>query len=466
LGAASRPPICVFRAERGAVEGTLIHDQPATTLRRLRIAPEWWAAIGVFAATMLLKHPMVFKYDARSYWRSSTLLAHFSNPYPAVLLPLRGVLTPLLYFPAALATRLGGNGTAGYWVIAENGLLIALIGAVLIPRLVALWRPVTALVVAASAGLTWLLIVGFAPYPLTDLWAPALMLTAILVLSRPGIMRVILGGVLIGAAVNVRPAYVLPAVLGFGILMWFRRFRGLWLIAGVWLALLPQTILNMVNGLGWYPWPKHAGSQTQEQSFFGSFTVRHDTFAYVQRIEPRQFYCDPSMARSLGNHAPHSTVGLISAYVHHPVQAVVLVSEKLSAVVHWPISAPYSAPTATIDAIFALLVIAVVAVGAWILLSGLRAGVDLPKVFLVVVWIGTIATLATSTPEVRYAVTLVLVGVIGCVVGLAGVKELPRPRVSWLIVAGVIVVIFVIGQVGLSHPAPQGTVTTAVCART
>jgi len=448
------------------VERTLVHDQLATTKRRLRLAPEWWAAIGVVAATMLFKSPMVFKYDAHSYWRGSALLANFSNPYPRPLLPLRGVLTPFLYLPAALATRVGGNGSAGFWVIVENSLLIALIGAVLIPRLVALWRPVTPLMVFVSAGLTWLLIAGFAPYPLTDLWAPALMLAAILVLSRPGIVRVILGGVLIGAAVNIRPAYVLPAVLGFGIVLWFRRFTGLWLIAGVWLALLPQTILNAVNGLGWYPWPKHAGAQTQEQSFFGSFTVRHDTFAYVQRKSPRQFYCDPSMARALGNHAPHSTIGLISAYLHHPVQATVLVAEKLSAVVHWPISTPYSAPAPSIAAIFALLVIAVVVVGAWILLSGLRAGVDLPKLFLVVVWIGTIVTLATSTPEVRYAVTLVLVGVIGCVFGIAGVKELPRPRVSWLVVAGIIVVIFVIGQVGLSHPAPQGTVTTAVCART
>jgi hypothetical protein len=376
------------------------------------------------------------------------------------LLSIRGVWTPVLYLPAAVAARVGGASTAGFFVLVENSLLVALIGAVLLPRLVGLWRPRKPLVVYASAGLTWLLITRFAPYPLTDLWGAALIFTAVLAVARPGTTSLIVGGALAGAAFNIRPAYLLPVAFGVVVVVWFRRMTGLWFILGVGLALLPQSIYNLIMGKGWRPAPPLIASQTQQQSFLGSFTVRHDTVAYIPRTTPRQFYCDPSMARALGNHAPHSTFGLVSAYIHHPVQAVVLVSEKLTAVLHWPISTPYHSPAPASNDAFALLVTAVTVIGAITLLRAMR-GADLPKLFLLGIWAGAIWTLAMGTPELRYAVPLVLIGIVGTVVAVGNIRTW-RP---WLLGAAIVILVFGLGRIGLTHQAPPGYVSTAICAK-
>ncbi len=430
-------------------------------LPRLRLTSGVMAGICVFVAS-ILQEPMAFKWDAVNYWGGSTALAHLSNPYVAGQLSLRGVLTPLLYLPAAVVARAAGPDTAGFCVIVENSVLIALVGALLLPRLVGLWRPVTPLVVYVCAGLTWLLIGRFAPYPLTDLWAAALILTVVLIMARPGIGSIILGGALAGAALNIRPAYLLPVVFGFAVVVWFRRLPGLWFIVGIGLALLPQTLFNLIMGKGWYPAPQKIASQTRQQAYFGSFTVRHDTVAYIPRRTPQQFYCDPSMARALGNRAPHSTVGLVVAYLQHPLQASALVAEKLGAVLHWPISAPYHSPAPGPNDVFAFIVTTITVVGSLIVLRGIRKA-DLPKLFLLVIWLGAVWTLATGTPEIRYSLPLVLIGIVGLVVAGAG---LMRPSRRWLVGGLIVLGVFGIGVAGLAHPAPQGLVTPAICAKT
>lgn len=112
-----------------------------------------------------------FVYDAATYWAGSVSLAHGRDPYLTGWLNFRGVFTSVLYFPAALATRAFGGSTAGVAVLVQNSLLVALVGVLLLPRLLRAWGPVTPWMVWMCAGLTWFLVGRTAPYPLTDLWA-------------------------------------------------------------------------------------------------------------------------------------------------------------------------------------------------------------------------------------------------------------------------------------------------------
>jgi hypothetical protein len=129
-----------------------------------------WQLQGVVAAvlatTMFLRPPAPeFIWDAAIYFEGSRALLDGGSLSEAAGLSLRGVLTPFLYLPAALITHVGGEHLAGVAVLAENAVLIAVIGAVLLPRVVGIWRPVTRPVLIVSAVGSGVVLAGFAPYP-------------------------------------------------------------------------------------------------------------------------------------------------------------------------------------------------------------------------------------------------------------------------------------------------------------
>jgi hypothetical protein len=203
------------------------------------------------------------------------------------------------------------------------------------------------------------------------------------------------------------------------------------------------------------------------QSSYAAFVVRYDTIAYTPLTRPKLFFCDPGIARDLGAGAmPRSPGDLASFYARHPIDAVVLIGEKIAASLHWPVSAPYYAPAGIGNPIFALLVTIVAVGGAILLSSAFRARPTLPQVAIGALWVGALVTLATSTPETRFALPLVILGSVGCVATVVGHGPIKVRSGRTLAGAAVaIVAVFSLGQVGLSHPAPAGDATPQICAR-
>ncbi|MBE3075265.1 MAG: hypothetical protein IMZ75_10020 [Actinobacteria bacterium] len=419
------------------------------------------AGLVVFLGTVT-QSPARFVYDAAVYWAGSVSLAHGVSPATGTL-GLRGALTSLLYVPSALATRFLGDAAGGVAVLVENSLLVALVGVLLLPRLLGIWGPVTSWMVWVSAGLTWLLVGRFAPYPLVDLWAAALMLAAVVLLKRLTAIGLMGAGLLAGIAFNVRPAYLVPLVLALALVLLRQRLAGLWFAVGVVLALVPQSMVNLSRGTGWKPWPPNMASVAQLQSFYASYSVRYDT-VYPTAGAPRQFFCSPDMAQAVGSQPPLSTGGLAAFFLHTLPQSLVFVAEKMAAVLHWPLSTPYLAPTGAGDQMFALLVTTVSVLGVVALVhaqftSGFRSAPVAAWVALAV-WIGSLATVVTSTPETRYAMPLVLLGIAGCATVVRG--KLGSRWVAGAFMA--VALVFAIGTEGLSHPAPPGPVFPATCA--
>jgi len=352
---------------------------------------------------------------------------------------------------------------------------------VLLPWVLRAWVPVTPLMVCACGALTWLTVRRFAPYPLVDLWAAALMLAALVALQRRTAIGLMGAGVLAGAAFNVRPAYLLPLLLVLGVVLLSRRLAGLWFAAGTVVALVPQFLVNLGRGGSWTPWPPDMLWLTQTQASLASFVVRYDTILLTEG-DPRQVFCSPSMATAVGDHPPGSTGELAVFYLQNLPQSIVFVAEKVAAVLHWPLSGPYAAPTGAGDLMFALLVTVVTVVGAVSLARAHTQAQTLAQTLAQTtrgfrpapvaawaagaVWLGSLITIITASPETRFAVPLVLLGVAGCA-ALVGGRPSRRWNRRWIAGAGMAVaVVFAIGLLGLSHPAAPGSASPFICSAT
>lgn len=194
-------------------------------------------------------------FDAGEYWGLAATFfkpgLHFSLLNYAA--PLRGYLGPLLLVPArALCYATGWPAVAGAQLLGA-GWAAVLFGA----AGPAAWAAATG---RALRGGVWLLAValGFGfwrdyfSFTLLDAPALALLLLALVALARPGWRWVALGGLLLAAALNLRPIYLASVPGALGWLGW--RTRGAargpaarqWLAlgAGAALLLLPQAAIN------------------------------------------------------------------------------------------------------------------------------------------------------------------------------------------------------------------------------
>lgn len=446
---------------------TLGRQKWAQTPRRATSPDPWrqsiplsvMAGVVVFLGTVT-QSPARFVHDAAVYWSGAIGLAHGRAQGD---LDLRGVLTSMLYLPAALATRVFGDSSGGVAVLVENSVLVTLVGVLLLPRLLCAWGPVTSWTLWVCGGLTWLFVGRFAPYPLTDLWAAALILAAVVALQRGTAMGLMSAGLLTGIAFNVRPAYLVPLLLALAVVLVSQRLAGLWFAGGVVVALVPQSVVNIMRGAGWKPWPPDMFALTQLQAHNASFVVRYDT-VYLLNRDPQQFFCSPAMAQVVGHHPPQSTGELAALYLHNLPQSIVFVAEKAAAALHWPLSAPYFAAPGARDQVFALLVTLVTVLGFLALVqaqsaSGLRSA-PLAVWAALAVWAGSLITIVTPSPETRFALPLVLFGIAGCATVVRG-----RLGSRWLAVACLAVaLVFAIGTIGLSHPAAPGPTSPSNCA--
>ena len=198
--------------------------------------------------------PGQFRFDAAEYWELSL---KFTPPGGFSLLafdePLRGYLGPLLVLPARLLCHFTGwSMLAGARVLGAGW--AALLFGVAIP---ALWTCTTG---RALRGGRWLVLLGLSfifwrdyfNFTLSDVPALALLLLGLAALGRRRWAWAGLGGLLLAAAVNIRPVYVacLPGAL------WLVAGNGghyprpnlaralAALVAGAALVLLPQLLIN------------------------------------------------------------------------------------------------------------------------------------------------------------------------------------------------------------------------------
>jgi hypothetical protein len=215
------------------------------------------------AAAYLIYLPLsgydTFYYDALGYW---SVADTFGRPGHFDLLAyhevVRGYGFPLILRAIRSAFAELGIGAVTTVRIAQ-GLLFALLGTQLLPRLVRRIFPearITAPRILAFNALVFLFWRDYANFPLTDFTALALMTAAILLASSRRWVLVAIAGFLAGLTVNVRPAYALAAVALGAVAAWRARGRlaiplplavlsaGLLFTAGAAVASAPQAAIN------------------------------------------------------------------------------------------------------------------------------------------------------------------------------------------------------------------------------
>ncbi len=431
------------------------------------------AAGAVFLAVLLRGPAQGFVYDAAGYWNGGHALLTGGDFYTVGRLDLRGTLTVGVYLPAIIVTQVLGHGVAGWAALMQNSLLIAILGAVIVPRIAGLIVPIRNVHIWMSAAVCGLLLSGFAPYPLMDLWALALVLLGILVVcTADRWWSLALGGLALGVALNLRPAYLAPVALGAVVWLAFRWRRVAWVGIGALVTIVPQMIVNLAHNGPRRPWPAMTAFLSAGQSESASYVVRYDTVAYVSGLDPRQAYCNPHYAALVSARpSPWSGKELASSYFHNLPSSLMFVGQKVSASLHWSWATPYADPAPARLSFMTPLVILVSVIGILGLIRHLvrrPTGTSRMMVFiLVAVWVGSLATLAFAQPETRFALPLVLIGLVGCLVLIPSPSHRPRwsrANVAWSVAAlALAAVLLGVGMSGLAHPAPPGNYSLAIC---
>lgn len=293
--------------------------------------------IGLILA--FLQGSKTFVYDAETYWNLADLfvkqghwsLLNFDSD-------LRGYIPALLYGGLrSLAGAVGSDGSAVVQVF--NALIFALIGAVLGPRLAQLTWKKAQFTLARRLALTGLLLLfwrGYLNFPLTDFPALAAALLALLAVSRTtSIGAMLVSGIAIGVAINMRPSYLLliPAIAV--IALWNQRQaqpratairQGLRLAVvavGIIAMLLPQALVTHRHYDMWSPIPGAARNLTGVQLAGGLMLQRYEAYVGEGRDSPRMAYLDPHTTKIVAKLAPGYTVDGYGEYLdiilHHPV---------------------------------------------------------------------------------------------------------------------------------------------------
>ena len=196
-----------------------------------------------------------YRFDAAQYWELSLKFTqHGGFSLLAFDEPLRGYLGPLLILPARLLCHFtgwsmltGARVLGACWASVLFGLAIPQLWAQVTGRALPLGRWLLLL------GLTFLFWRDYFNFTLSDMPALTLLLLGLVALGRPGWRWVLLAGILLAAAINIRPIYLASApgwlwLLGQRV----ETNRNLSicltaLVAGLALVLLPQALINQRN---------------------------------------------------------------------------------------------------------------------------------------------------------------------------------------------------------------------------
>jgi len=430
-----------------------------------------FAALAIVVVTLFRSRAGGFVYDAAHYWSGAYALVNLQNPYEPGFLALRGVLTSVVYLPATLVSNFVGVGADTWAVLAQNALLVAFLGAYLVPQLLRSLGFTETKYLWLSAALVSITYMGFAPYPLMDLWAMAALFTGVLfVFARPRSF-LLAAGVLFAVSLNLRPAYLLPvlAIVVFWLIANWRK--SLSFFAGSVLALIPQVALNWLVRQSFFPWPVDSAAIASIQSTFAAYVLRYDTVAFDATRNPAQFFCSPIMSAALKADVQTDTLSTLSAYLDHFPKSIPFVFEKLAGSLIWSFETPYLAAASMGIGILAVITSSIAGFGVvGLIWQQLRARSNPNRsllLALVISGFAVIATLVFSTSEARFAAPLLLLGILGTVI-LWSAKKSTHRELAWLRILGVLVTVLILllGSKALDHPALPGGVTAEICATT
>jgi hypothetical protein len=309
-------------------------------VERLRSEPACFALVaGVYLLYLFVSGYDSFYYDAAVYWqqgKSFDSSGHFSlfdysdsGGYP------RGYSFPLLnYVIRLVGSHLGAGSVTTVKVF--GALLAATLGVVLLPRLARVLFP------GARVGLGRVLLLNgliflywrdHFDFPLSDFPALVAAIVGLLGLLRATTAGYLVAGLGLGLAANARPAYLLPLVLTFAIAAfvpvrgWDARQRGAavgLVLAGVFLAFLPQALINQHQGRGWSPLVHGQRDISLLQLSDGMYAQKYETFvgAGSEYPTPKVYYFDPATQHVLQADHRSATITSYSDYagiiVHHP----------------------------------------------------------------------------------------------------------------------------------------------------
>ena len=428
--------------------------------------------LGVFVAATLMLGIGPIAYDAEKYWTAAQGLLGTAPMADSVFWSFRGALTAVVYIPAAALSALLGPQTAQFTILLQNALVLGWFGTFLLPKFIAYWKPVSTRLRLASVFLTWIVMVGFAPYALVDLYPVVAVIVALLLLRSNTSFVILIAGLISGFALNLRPAFLVSAVLIGVVAVIWKRWKGALFALGVVIGLVPQLIVNVVQSGIWSLVPPAQSSLVALQAGYASYIVRYDTL--MGAAVPQQFYCSPAMANQLlGTTLPASTGELASTFLGNMPNSIVFSLQKIASALQWPTSNPYTVPAPGIDELFALAITSITVIG---LLALLRLAVKSRAKWSSTVWqnwaalaavvLSSVVTLVGAATESRFALQLVVIGLVGCLTLPAISPRRAWNRGRWWIVASLILVIVVsfFGYKGLSHPAAPGIADQAICA--
>ena len=427
-----------------------------------------WAIFSATVAILVIQGTGAFYYDAQQYWLGAYGIAN-GTALPDGFFELRGALAAVIFTPAALMARLFGESSAAFFVLLQNSVVIAWLGTHVIPTLVPR-NGNSARTKIISAFLVTLVTSGFAPYPLVDVYAALFCILGAALLIKRQPHHLALAGLCIGAAVNIRPAYLIAAGLILVTLIPWHMWKTSYFALGIAAAQIPQIAVNLIKFDTFRPTPTATDALVGLQASYASYVVRYDTL--LGAATPQQFYCSPGMAARVTGQEPTTTGALALTFIRNIPESLLFALQKISAALHWPLNTPYYIPDPGLDAAFALVVTTLAVVGLYAII---RNALIMRKawhhqhqhanILLLAMAFGTALTLVSSATENRFALLLILVGTIGCVQLLEEHLDSPASfHARILVVAGVsVVAVVALGYWGLSHPAAPGGVTAAIC---
>lgn len=431
-----------------------------------------WVIFTAAVAMLVIQGTGAFYYDAQHYWLGAHGIVN-GTALPDGFFELRGVLAAVIFTPAALMARLFGESSAGFFVLVQNSLVIAWLGTRVLPALI----PRNGLSATRAKVICTVLVTligsGFAPYPLVDIYAALFCALGAAFLIKRQPYHLALAGLCIGIAVNIRPAYLIAAGLILVTLIPWRMWKTSYFALGVAAAQIPQIALNLIKFDTFRPTPTATDALIGLQASYASYVVRYDTLLGAEI--PQQFYCSPGMAERVAGHEPRTTVELALTFLRNIPESFLFALQKISAALHWPVGTPYNIPDPGLDAAFAILVTTLSAVGICTIIRNTlgmrqtrRNEHQYVNFLLLAMALGTALTLVSSATENRFALPLVLVGIIGCVQLLEELLDSQASRHARIyVVAGIAVIaVLALGYWGLSHPLAPGDATAALCSGT
>lgn len=420
--------------------------------------------LAVAAATFFQKPAPALMWDAAEYLRGSMALVSGRDIYVEGGLSFRGVWTPIIYSPAAAVNQIFGHGGYGgglyVVVLLQGALLVAAVCVLLLPAVLRLWFPQNSISLFVCVTLGYVVLRNFAPYSVMDVWAVALTLLAVCLLARQGVATLLFAGFALGVCVNLRPSYLLTAVAITAVTVTYLRFRGLIILGGLVLAQFPQVVVNWFVNRKMTPFPVDLTSVSSFDTTLASYVIRHDTIAYRPWAQGGQSFCDPAMVRVALDKLPSNYAELITLFGTNPLSSARFLIQKLGAVLLWPVTVPYFEWIPILNLLFGVVVLLITTLGiSGLVLSRTKLSAPtMPQVATLVIIFGVLASFVTNHTETRYAIALVLLGVVG-IAGLVGQgvsRGIHRTNIRGGLPAAIAVLTFAVllsvsGYEGLRH---------------